>query len=101
MKSLWNIMRIRNNIRKIMLIKRYSNNYIPYENDFSLLKFKNLSWAARLEKYYAFIFFESILHKMNESKKTSCGNVIGSMAFTINLKKRNNYIQKERVSNLS
>jgi hypothetical protein len=81
-------MRIGNELRKRKWIKSFSNHYFLYENDFSLLKFKNLSWVDGLEKYYVFIFFESILHKMDEFKKTSCGNVIGSMAFTINLGKK-------------
>ena len=88
-------MQIGNDIRKKMLIKSFRNHYFPYENDFSLLKFKNLYYVQTGSKYYAFIFFESILHKMNEFKKTSCANVIGNMAFTINLGKKELIIYKK------
>jgi hypothetical protein len=57
---------------------------------FLLLKLKNLYYVQTgLEKYYAFIIFESILHKKDGFKKTACGKVIGGISFTINLEKRN------------
>lgn len=53
-------------------------------------------------KVLRFHFFQSILHKMDEFKKMSCGNVYSECGFHDKSRKKSiNHIQKEQVSTSS